>query len=91
MIITMQTAVAAWAIQKGPEMPAWLDICWGSTLEREKREKKNYYSIQPALAYGDASWLESLAKLRTAARQSMADSLWFLCLDNPLFNLLVYQ
>ena len=40
MIITMQTAVAAWAIQKGPEMPAWLDICWGSTLEREKREKK---------------------------------------------------
>ena len=38
-------------------------------------------SIQQALAHKDASWLESLAKLRLAARQWQT-ALWSLCHTN---------
>ena len=42
------------------------------------REREFQQSIQPALAYEDASWVESSAKLRMATRQWQT-AFWFLC------------
>ena len=47
------------------------------SIQREG-ERKFHYSIQPALAYEDASWLVSSAKLRMAARQWQT-AFWSLC------------
>ena len=46
--------------------------------ERERERERIHWSTQPALAYEDASWLESSAKLRMAARQWQT-AFWSLC------------
>ena len=51
----------------------------------EDRERLSHQSFQPALAYEDASWLESLAKSRMAA---MADSLLVLVPDKTLHGII---
>ena len=54
--------------------------------ERE-REREFHKSIQPALAYEDASWLESSAKLRMAVRQWQT-AFWSLCHTKPCWHVL---